>query len=545
VRLLTTAAALATVLALALLLPAAARAHALPQSSSPAERTSVGQPPRAVSITFTQRPDRSLSSIAVLDGSGRRVDRGPLRTAAADPRTLRVTVRPLRRGLYTVSWRVLSAADGHVASGTFAFGVGVSQARLEGAAAAPSLDAHAGSALAIVGHVLLYLGLVALVGAAAVGAFVLAAPPPRTARMLAACWGVAAIGTVALVEAARREVGVGPARLLDSSLGWAALERAAPLAVALAAIVAAGRTAGRLRRAMVALAGAGAAGAMLADADLSHAASGSAALLNIGAQWVHAVAVGFWLGGLAALLVALRLPGAETRRAVRRFSVGAGIALVAVVATGTARAIVEVGSWDRLLSTGFGKLVIVKAALALVLAVLGAANRLRSVPAVRTSLTGLRRIGGAELVVGAGAILAAAALVNLSPPASGVAAHRAAAIVAAGSDYGTTVRLRLEVSPGRTGMNRFVARLSDYDTGARVPAEGVRLRFAMPARPLLGESTLTLAPARDGSYGGAGANLALAGSWRISALVQRGLDSVEVPLTVRAARAAPHTMPGG
>jgi putative copper export protein len=366
-----------------------------------------------------------------------------------------------------------------------------------------------------------------------VGAFVLSAPPPRTARLLAACWALAALGTAAVVEAGRREAGVGPGRFLHSSLGWAALERTVPLAVALAAIAAAGRTGGRPRRAMIALAGAAAAGAMLADAELSHAAAGSQAVLNVAAQWVHTAAAGLWLGGLAALLVALRLPGTETARAVRRFSAVAGIALVAVVGTGTARAVVEVGAWDRLLSTGFGQLVVLKVGLVLVLGALGAANRYRSVPLLGSSLKGLRRIGGAELVVGAGAIMAAAALVNLSPPASGAAMHPGAGLAASGSDYGTTLRLRLEVSPGRPGVNRFVARLSDYDTGAQVRAEGVRLRFAMPGRAALGDSTLTLTRSRDGSYAGAGANLALAGSWRISALVLRGVDSVEVPLRVR------------
>jgi copper transport protein len=529
--------AAAALLALLLAAPASALAHAVPRGSSPIERSAAAHPPRSVSLSFTARPDLTLSRVAVVDASGRRLERGPLRSAPRDPRTLRVAVRPLRRGLYTVSWRVVSAQDGHATSGSFSFGVGVSAA-LARTAPAPSLEARGASPLGIGGRVLLYLGFVALVGVAAVGALVLGAPRPGTARIMAACWAAAAVGTVTVLEVGRRDAGAGLGALLEGSLARAALERGAPLAVALAAIAAAGRTAGGVRRAMVGLAGIGGAGAMLADADLSHAGSGALAALNIAGQWVHALAAGVWIGGLGALLLALRnRPGAESARAVRRFSAMAGVALVAVAGTGVARAVVEVGAWDRLLSTGFGRLIILKVALLAALGLLGAANRLRSVPAAATSLAGLRRIGSVELAIGAGAVIAAAALVNLSPPGAAGTARAAAApaLVASGSDYGTTLRLRLEVFPGRPGLNRFVARLTDFDTGGPVRARVVGLRFALPARPLLGPSALVLAPSADGTYAAAGANLGRPGAWRVTALVLRGPDSVEVPLMVRAA----------
>ncbi len=55
----------------------------------------------------------------------------------------------------------------------------------------------------------------------------------------------------------------------------------------------------------------------------------------------------------------------------------------------------------------------------------------------------------------------------------------------------------------------------------------------MPARSDLGESTLALTRAGDGSYTGQGANLSLDGAWQVTVLVQRGAQSVEVPLTLQ------------
>jgi nitrogen fixation protein FixH len=82
------------------------------------------------------------------------------------------------------------------------------------------------------------------------------------------------------------------------------------------------------------------------------------------------------------------------------------------------------------------------------------------------------------------------------------------------------------------GPNSFLLRLTDFDTATPLPADRVALRFSFPGGTDLGESTLELRPAGRGLYRAAGANLALAGPWDVTVLVQRGVDSVEVPLRV-------------
>jgi hypothetical protein len=251
---------------------------------------------------------------------------------------------------------------------------------------------------------------------------------------------------------------------------------------------------------------------------------------------VHIAAVAVWLGGLFALLVGIRgLTGEARGRCVRRFSTMAGAALLAVAATGTVRAVIEIGAWDRLWSTTFGKLVIVKVALLLLLAGLGAVNRFVHVPHASRVVHGLRRVGSAEVLVAVSALVVAGALVNEAPPASEVAraaAQAPQALQLTANDYGTSVRMRLTITPGSTGPNQFSALVTDYDSGAPLDAAGVQLGFVAPSCQSLGPTTLPLTRTALGTWTATGSNLALGTAWQVTALVNRGTASVEIPFTV-------------
>ena len=158
-----------------------------------------------------------------------------------------------------------------------------------------------------------------------------------------------------------------------------------PLLVAgIGVVLVARRRPGRTALAIVAL---GAAGALLADVLLSHAAAGSNAAVDVAVQALHVIAVGLWLGGLAGLLLTIgRTADERTARAARRFSWLATIGIATVAVTGLLRAIAEVGTVDALLTSDFGHLVIAKTALLAMLAVLGAVNHFRNVPAAGRTL---------------------------------------------------------------------------------------------------------------------------------------------------------------
>ena len=148
-------------------------------------------------------------------------------------------------------------------------------------------------------------------------------------------------------------------------------------------------------------------------------------------------------------------------------------------------------------------------------------------------LRGLRRVGSTEVVIGVAVVLVAAALVNVAPPlasTTSTAAVRAAQLVATGSDFATTVKVRLVVSPGSAGFNNFNLRVTDYDTGALVRASSVQLEFSQPLRPQLGQSMLTLKRQSDGTFAARGGNLAIAGIWEVAAIIENASNSTEVHL---------------
>ena len=521
--------------------------HALPQSSDPGRGADLTTPPTAVTIVFGERPDPKLSTIRVLDTTGGSVTSGPTIAVATNALALTVPVRTLGSGIYTVAWRTVSAVDGHLATGTFAFGVGVAPSSVVGSGSTATVASTGPSPAAIVGRWLLYLGLIPLAGTAF---FVLAVGDgrrPLVRFVLPASLAAAAIGTIVVLAVEMSDAGVGFADLAGTSLGTAAIIRLVPLFVAALGVLWIQRRSPRRSAAVVLVGGAG---GVLADVAFSHAAAGGVAPFDITVQAAHVLAVCLWLGGLVGLLGSLRSePGPETSRIARRYASFATVGIVVVAVSGLIRAISEIGTVDALVSTDFGRLVIAKTALLALLALLGAVNHFRNVPAAGRALRGLRRVGSVELLVGATALLLSASLVNLAPPSEVAAAQGGTAgaatspLVVNGADYGTSVRVRLEVSPGQAGFNTFRATVTDYDTGSPVAATGVTLRFAMPSRPDLGGSRLDLSQVGGGVFSATGANLSLDGTWQVTALVVNGTASVEVPLELTTGAPGPTPTP--
>src|SRR6476619_3481608 len=108
--------ALAVLVALAF--PASAFAHANLDSTSPTYRQRLQSPPRAVVLHFDQSVQAEPNAIEVKNQCGKTLSG----TTRANGQTVRVPLKRLPRGPYTVRWHVLSE-DGHVVSGVFTFGV--------------------------------------------------------------------------------------------------------------------------------------------------------------------------------------------------------------------------------------------------------------------------------------------------------------------------------------------------------------------------------------------------------------------------------------
>jgi copper transport protein len=555
----------------------AAPAHAVLRSSDPADGASVARAPRQVTLTFTERPEPRLSTVQVLDADGRPVQAGKAAPVAGQPFQLQVPLGALGEGTYAVAWRTVSRDDGHVSGGSFAFGVGVA-APTGGpqGASVPAATTPAPSPLATAGRWLLYCGLALLVGAAATGLAVYDRRLPPGARpLLWAGASLAVVGLAARVAAEKAAVGASLGDLVASDTGR---NLAWLTAGVLASATAAGLLAARIRqpdrphratmadnrharpgdgvgRGWLAAVGLTAAAAMGLQVLAGHAAAPSTLRpVNLLAQWLHLLAAGVWAGGLVGLLAGLlrhphQAPQSDTTtadgavdrvQAVLRFSRLALPVVGVLAATGLDRALGLAGGWSGLTRTSFGRILDLKLLLFAGLLALAARNRYRLLPALAGPagrLSTLRRSVTAEIALVAAVLLAAALLTQLPPGKFALAGTARpsppANVQVQGSDVTTSVRLALTATPGTAGPNRFVAKISDYDSGQAFPAQRVALRFSLPDRPEISGATLELAQATDGSWQATGSQLSIDGRWTITALVQGPSVALTVPLQLR------------
>jgi copper transport protein len=535
-------------------------AHALLERSYPAADSSLPRAPQAMLLYFTEAPEPSLSTVLLLDSAGQTVPSvGQPTVVPGNPQELRVKLPRLAQGVYTVNWRTVSKTDGHVTGGSFAFGIGVQPA--VGAAAAQAAKGgslSAGSVPApadVAGLWLLYWGLALLAAAGATGMLVFGWRLPRgSGIVIAAGWLVAAAGIVTMILAERAAASVSFGELFGAAAGRSLLAQAAAVAACgVASFFAARRPAGP----RLAVLGAAAAVALFVHAQAGHAETQSSVrLLNVTDQWLHIVAAGVWVGGLVWLLLGLRnLDGAARVAAVRRFSRLAFAAVAVIGVTGVLRAVPEVGSLGALVSTSFGVTLLIKAGLFVTMIGIAWRNRYRLLPklaepalAAPGALSPVMR-GATVGAVGsllrsvrtevalAAIVLAVAAVLSGLPPARFVeAATQTTAspqVTLTGSDFATTVRVRLVVSPGTVGANRFTAYVLGYDSGRPVPARAVRLEFSLLSNPNV-TSSRNLARGTGGTWTGQGTNLSIDGQWNIDVVVQQAATGTDVLLGLRA-----------
>lgn len=216
------------------------------------------------------------------------------------------------------------------------------------------------------------------------------------------------------------------------TLGQAAAARAVLALAALLVVILA--SPGRATLVATATLGAGATASL---AWLGHAAAteGTLGWIHLGSDILHLLAATVWLGALAGFALLLGSPDAPGKRealhqGLHGFS-GLGSVLVAVLLlTGVVNSWVLVGP-DRIgeiAATGYGRLLLLKIALFLLMVCLAAANRFRHTPRLGQVLAGgdtagavsaLRLSVGLEAAAGAAILAVVAWLGTLAPPAAG------------------------------------------------------------------------------------------------------------------------------
>ena len=225
---------------------------------------------------------------------------------------------------------------------------------------------------------------------------------------------------------------------------------------------------------------------------VSHAASlRGAASVATAVLALHILAGALWVGGIAALCLAvILLVRAGERAAARALALSFGelaIVSVAVLAiTGIAILGIHVRSLDALVSTGYGQVLIVKTALFLLAGAIGVATTVglrwhRAPGALRAAWGWTARL---ELAVLAAVLVPAALLTASAPPRAGaLEPSPSTAPIAAQKSFANIGDLVLSVAvePNRPGTNFVTVDVADTRRPAPAPIRAVTLSLSGPS----------------------------------------------------------------
>ena len=525
-------------------------AHALLLSSNPAPNAILATSPAQVELFFSEPVAQGLSSLIVFDQNGLQADQKDMRVDPSNPTRMTVSLPALETGVYTVSWKAVSATDGHQTEGAFTFSVGSGNnapaykpAQQSSSSSLPASALFSKwlllAALALLGGKQPFLWLVwkPALKADAGELPIAVLTPPSWKRLtwigLGSALAAIIIGMLAQAgQATGSELALpwAPAMvtlLATTRLGLIWLAR---LALALLATwFAMGRPAAWKTwmgfATVLAL--------MLSVSLTSHAATEAQPLLPVMDDWVHILGMTVWLGGLAYLLTGLRaiaqlealLRTRLTSLSMGRFSSMALASVGAIGVTGLFSASLRVGTLQALLTSIYGHALLFKQIFVAGLLALAGVNLVFISPRLKRSrLRGeanaglVRRFGRIVLVeaILGGLLLMAVSLLTYLPPARVNPPPIQALQASARAD---DLKMNLTITPGQVGQNTFQLRLSSNGTPV-LSVKQALLRFT-PRAANIPASEGELIAQGDGTYTAKGTYFSLPGSWQVQAVVRR------------------------
>lgn len=376
---------LAAGLVAALTLPGAAWAHASERGSIPADGAVLTKSPSAVRVVFDDVVRVGSGNAAVANATGESVLAGK---PTADLDELTIPLRPgLLRGAYSVRWSIVSN-DGHLERGVLAFAVGRGEPRPRSVLGATVPLTWSDLVL----RSLYYLGLLAA-GGVVLFALAVRRIVGRTLERPVA--QVVFFGLLAVF--------VGGSGIAHTAAPGTRYVLVVKVALVVALVGGAAAALAPARRRLLWVAGAASLALLAAPTLAGHALDpGRRHFLSVPADLLHIAAAAAWIGVLLGLAFVLPRSGGGAR-AARRGSALALVAVCVLAASGVARAVMELSSFSQLWSTSYGRTILVKSALFIVLLGLGYLSRRRL------------RVVRLELVLIVAVVVAVAVLTELRP----------------------------------------------------------------------------------------------------------------------------------
>lgn len=444
--------------------PALLLAHARLVRSSPAANAVLSTPPDRITLWFSERPELHFTSVQLLDSAGRAI---PLAAPVAEANSSAVSLLingPLNAGRYTVVWRT-AAADGHASNGKFTFSVTGSAAASPAAAEPPAVPPAAApgsatvridtaarripnslvqpgeqprmttaarwaeliGALTLIGAIIVRL---VVVPRADVPAEAFSDASDRLRRLATAALTLFVVGTLMRLAAESTLIMNDGASRLRTMLivardtrwghGWA-------IGAGGAVVAYVGLFAARRRMFGWIVAAVGSVTVCLSEALTGHAAASTHSALAVATDVTHVLAAGGWIGGLAALLLSVfpalaSLDQARQTQAgsrlVRSYHASALECVLLVVISAAIAAWLRLPTVDALWTSTYGRTLVIKFCVVLVLLAFGWYHWRSAVRVDWTNRTSVsfRRSAAAELFVGAIVIAITAVLISTPLP---------------------------------------------------------------------------------------------------------------------------------
>lgn len=554
---------LAVVLGAVVLWASPASAHASLVEATPAPGSVLTDSPAAIELQFTESVETNSGAIRVYNTDANRVDNAGVSVTG---NTVRMALPSLPDGSYITTWRVISG-DSHPIRGAFTFQVG--EAVDQGATSqkvlnlADRLLASRGGGTTVgavygVTRALIFIGLALLLGGVAF--VVLIDRAARTSSRIHRIVGLgffltvlgAVVGLWVYGPYSAGLSGGGSFSLLNETLGT----RFGQVGVARLALLAA---AGVLTYWLFARPAvprvwywlAGTVGIALAATPgvAGHASTGDWVPIALVTDTLHVSAMALWIGGLVALAAVtltafVRTTVPDPPLVLNRFSKMAMTCVGVLIVTGAFQTWRQVGSLDQLRSTDYGRILIVKLLLFVVMLVLAAFARETvfrltwrepdepesdepdadpiEIDSAK-EVIGLRRALVVEIIFAVMVLITTAVLVNAAP----------ARTEAAGSEQGAVgvtlknseVAVDITATPGVSGRN-------DIHVNTFTPAGSPRavldlkVAFSFPSRSI-SAIDVPLRRLGPGHYYSPGFDVPLSGTWRVEATPQ--LSEFEEP----------------
>ncbi|MCY7861886.1 copper resistance CopC/CopD family protein [Bacillus haynesii] len=505
-----------------ILLPKAAFAHAYIVNSTPAENQELKKAPAEIKIEFNEAIQKGFHSITVRNSSGERVDSGKTEIDPQNAKIMTVKLKPkLKDDIYSAEWRAVSA-DGHPVSGTIPFSIGNIQGGLpkdqqNQASGLPAADT-------VMERVLLYTGFSLFMGAALLQ-LVWHRPengwPGDKRRRLKRIKNAALLLTgaaiiIQLPLQTKANAGVSWLGALQPSLLQETLLNTTGgmlwlINIAIITLLVFCSNRKGLKSAILSLFLF--AGLLFVKSLDGHAASTSAGYMTIAMNFIHLNAASIWTGGLAMFVLFfgkdwLKPDKSLIWETIRRFSPWALASAGLLIFSGLFNSFFIIHTLDNLFGTAYGKALLVKSALVLLMIGLGAFHyfRFRKAP---------KQQGGrsmkAEWAVGLLILLTTAVFTNIpSPPAPLPQPFSETKELTEGNT------LSLRISPNMPGSNTFEVTVRNRK--GDVVKDIQKIELTVEKTGLFAddkESTFSLSKNKDGVFQTKNLNLNEDGIWKI------------------------------